>query len=257
MGPRLDVRNSDSMKKTITVHKGKSWTGFPIFVFLLVLSPFQSFSQQTEIGFGLGGFKYSGDLSRGINLRSIEPGGTVFFRNNISEAASFRVGLTAGGLSGSDAITPIDPAAEVRDASFDIFLFEVSTVFEYHFLKWRQEHTQVRWTPYLFGGLAIFGISGEDEKPAEYSNIQPSIPFGLGFKYVLNPKWYLGLEFGARKTFFDYLDNLSDGDAVIKNFDDGNHFDNDVYYYFGLSLTYSFYTIPCPTSPYKRNYRNR
>ena len=231
--------------------------GFSLFIFFFILSSSQSFSQETEIGFGLGGFKYSGDLSRGVNLRSIEPAGTVFFRNNISEPVSFRIGLTAGGLSGSDAETPIDPAAEARDASFDIFLFEVSTVFEYHFLKWRQEHTLVRWTPYLFGGMAIFGISGEDEKPSEYSNIQPSIPFGFGFKYVLNPKWYLGAEFGARKTFFDYLDNLSDGDPVIKNFDDGNRFDNDLYYYFGLSLTYSFYTIPCPTSPYKRNYRNR
>ncbi|MEQ9166212.1 MAG: DUF6089 family protein, partial [Fulvivirga sp.] len=110
-------------------------------------------------------------------------------------------------------------------------------------------------TPYLFGGLAIFGVSGMGDKPEEYSNIQPSIPFGLGFKYVLNPKWYMGLEFGARKTFFDYLDNVGPGDIVVKDYQYGNRFDNDHYFFIGLSMTYSFYTIPCPTSPYKKNYR--
>ncbi len=237
---------------------GRPFTGFPIFIFVfLFINSFSSFAQETEIGFGVGGLKYSGDLSRGISLKSINPAGTVFFRNNISDAVSFRIGLTGGRLAASDDRTPIDPFAENRDASFSIFLFEASTVFEYHFLKWRQEHTLIRWTPYLFGGIAIFGISGEGDKTAEYSNIQPAIPFGLGVKYILNPKWYLGAEFGARKTFFDYLDNLSDGDGTVKNFQSGNPFDNDAYYYLGISLTYSFYTIPCPTSPYKRNYRSR
>lgn len=235
---------------------GKLFKGFPIFVFILFTTTLVQ-AQQSEIGFGIGGFQYSGDLSRGININSINPGGTAFYRTNISEPVSFRLGITAGKLSASDERTPIDPAAVARDASFDIFLFEASTVFEYHFLKWRQPNGVLRWTPYLFGGLAIFGISGEGEKPEEYSNIQPSIPFGLGFKYVLNPKMYLGIEFGARKTFFDFLDNVSEGDGTIKNFDYGNGFDNDLYYYTGISLTYSFYTIPCPTSPYKKNYRRQ
>ena len=242
----------------ITSFKGKSCFGFPIFVLLLSVLFSSAKAQETEVGFGLGGFRYSGDLTRGVGLSSIKPAGTVFFRNNLSKAVSFRVGLTAGQMGASDERTPIDPFAVRRDASFDIFVFEVSTVFEYHFLKWRQEHTLIRWTPYLFGGLAIFGVSGEGEKTAEYSNIQPAIPFGLGIKYILNPKWYVGVEFGARKTFFDYLDNLSEGrGGTTKNFDNGNRFDNDAYYYIGLSLTYSFYTIPCPTSPYKRNYRSR
>ena len=237
--------------------KGKLLIGFPLFVLASLLFSKRIHAQETEIGFGVGGFRYSGEFVRGIGLGSINPAGTVFFRNNLSNAVSFRVSLTGGRLAGSDSQTTIDPFAEERDASFSIFLFEASAGFEYHFLKWRQEHTLVRWTPYLFAGLGIFGISGEGDKPEEYSNIQPSIPFGFGFKYVLNPKWYLGLEFGARKTFFDYLDNLSNGDGVIKNYQTGNRFDNDAYYYVGLSLTYSFYVIPCPTSPYKRNYRSR
>ena len=61
----------------------------------------------------------------------------------------------------------------------------------------------IRFTPYLFGGLGLFGISGAQNKTAEYSNVQGVIPFGVGFKYVVNPKWYMALEIGARKTTFD------------------------------------------------------
>lgn len=236
---------------------GNACRSLPIFAFICFCVFGTATAQETEIGFGLGGFKYSGDLSRGINIKSIKPAGTAFFRANMSKAVSFRVAATAGKLGASDEKTPIDPFAENRDASFDIFLFEISTVFEYHFLKWREESSMLRWTPYFFGGIAMFGISGESDKPVEYSNIQPSVPFGIGFKYVLNPKWYIGAEFGARKTFFDYLDNVSAGDGVIKDYQYGNKFDNDLYYYMGLSLTYSFYTIPCPTNPYKKNYRRR
>lgn len=244
------------MKNTISNISGKCRWTFPVFLFIC-FSTFNANAQETEIGFGLGGLKYSGDLSRGINIKSIKPAGTAFFRTNLSKTVSFRVAATAGKLGASDERTPIDPFAELRDASFDIFIFEASTVFEYHFLKWREESTQLRWTPYFFAGIAIFGISGESEKPVEYSNIQPSLPFGLGVKYVLNPKWYIGAEFGARKTFFDYIDNVSAGDGVIKDYQYGNKFDNDLYYYMGVSLTYSFYTIPCPASPYKKNYRRR
>lgn len=244
----LRERNSDSMLKLLNLRK-------VILLFSGVLFSISANCQETEVGFGIGGLKYFGDLSRGINFKSFKPAATAYFRTNLNDEVSFRLGLSGGKLGASDASTPIDIFASNRNASFDIFLFEVSTVFEYHFLNWRQENSIIRWTPYLFGGIGIVGISGMEDKPAEYSNIQPMIPFGAGIKYVLNPKWYVGLELGFRKTFFDYLDNLSDGDGVIKNYDYGNRFDNDHYLFLGLSLTYSFYTIPCPTSPYKKNYR--
>jgi hypothetical protein len=128
---------------------------------------------------------------------------------------------------------------------------EASTVMEYHFLNWRETKRFVRFTPYLFGGLGLFGISGNAEKTAEYSNVQAVIPFGVGVKYVYTPKWYFGLELGIRKTFFDYLDNVSAGDQRYKNFKYGNPNDNDVYYFLGISITRTFYDIPCPKNPYK------
>lgn len=217
--------------------------------FLFLLFSNIVIAQRSEVGFGLGTFNYTGDLIRSYNFKYSKPAATVFYRSNISKVVSFRAALTGGKIGASE--KPIDAFATRRNASFDLFLLEASTVMEYHFLNWRETKRFVRFTPYLFAGLGLFGISGDIEKNAEYSNVQASVPFGGGIKYVYNPKWYFSLEFGVRKTFFDYLDNISAGDPRTKNYQYGNPNDNDNYYFIGISVTRAFYTIPCPTNPYK------
>jgi hypothetical protein len=207
-------------------------------------------AQRSEVGFGLGTFNYTGDLARSYNFLNSKPAGTVFYRSNLSKVVSFRVSVTAGKIGATDK-RPVDAFAEQRNASFNLFLMELSTVVEYHFLNWRDNKHTIRFTPYLFGGLGLFGMTGNRSKPEEYSNVQGSIPFGLGVKYIYNPKWYFSLEFGPRKTFFDYLDNVSVGRQSNKNYQYGNPFDNDAYYFLGITLTHTFYDIPCPTNPYK------
>jgi Domain of unknown function (DUF6089) len=222
--------------------------------FLVIFSlttGFSQISQRSEVGIGLGTFNYTGDLVRSYNFEFSRPAATIFYRSNISKVVSFRASLTAGKLSGSDKSAPIDAFSVKRNASFDIFLAEVSGVYEYHFLDWRDARHKLRFTPYVFAGLGLFTISGVPSKTAEYSNVQLSIPFGAGMKYVLNPRYYLSLEFGVRKTFFDYLDNVSDGDLSAKNYQYGNKFDYDTYYFLGFTITRTFYDIPCPTNPYK------
>jgi hypothetical protein len=207
-------------------------------------------AQRSEIGFGIGTFNYTGDLARTYNFLNSKPAGTVFYRSNVSKVVSFRAALTAGKVGASDK-RPIDVFAQQRNASFNVFLMEASMVMEYHFLNWRDTKHILRYSPYLFGGLGLFGLSGNGNKTAEYSNVQGAIPFGVGIKYIVNPKWYVALEFGARKTFFDYLDNISVGNQSRKNYQYGNPFDNDAYYFLGISVTRTFYDIPCPTNPYK------
>lgn len=211
----------------------------------------QMLGQRSEIGFGLGTFNYTGDLVRSYNLAFSKPAATVFYRSNISKVVSARTSITAGKIGASDTRKPIDAFATARAASFDLFLLEASATFEYHFLDWRDSKRKLRFTPYLFAGAGLFGISGVQQKNAEYSNVQIAIPFGGGMKYVLNPKYYIAFEFGMRKTFFDYLDNISDGDPAFKNYQYGNFFDYDNYFFTGITLTYTFYDIPCPSSPYR------
>lgn len=207
-------------------------------------------AQRSELGFGIGTFNYTGDLIRNYNFKYSRPAATVLYRSNINRIVSFRAAITGGKVAASE--KPIDAFAAVRNASFDIFLLEGSVGFEYHFLNWKDSKVPMRFTPYLFGGLGLLGISGNDTKPAEYSNVQMAVPFGGGFKYIVNPRWYVAIEFGVRKTFFDYLDNVSDfKDQTQKNYRYGNPNDNDNYYFLGITLTRTFYDIPCPTNPYK------
>jgi hypothetical protein len=42
-----------------------------------------------------------------------------------------------------------------------------------------------------------------------YLLTQVAIPLGFGFKFKLNNRWSLGLEYGVRITFTDYLDDVS------------------------------------------------
>lgn len=208
-------------------------------------------SQRSELGFGIGTFTYTGDLARIYKFSNSRPAATVFYRANFSQVISFKTALTGGKISASDDRTPIDPFAVQRDASFNLFLIECSGTFEYHFLDWRDDKRRLRFTPFLFAGLGMFGISGVQTKNAEYSNVQLNLPFGVGMKYVVNPKWYLAFEIGIRKMFFDYLDNISDEDPSFKNYQYGNKYDNDNYYFTGFSITRTFYDIPCATNPYK------
>jgi hypothetical protein len=222
----------------------------PVFLFVAAFSAEAQLSQRSEAGVGFGTFNYTGDLVRFYNFRHSSPAGTIFYRNNISTVISFRAALTAGKLRASDNPKPIDAFGGARNASFNIFIVEGSAGFEYHFLDWRDTKRRLRFTPYLYSGICLFGMSGVPSKTAAYSNVQIAVPLSGGVKYVINPKWYAALEFGARFTGFDYLDNISDGNPSFKNFQYGNKFDNDVYYFLGLSITRTFYDIPCPRSPY-------
>jgi Domain of unknown function (DUF6089) len=224
-----------------------------IFLFLLACIPaFSQLSQKSEVGGGLGVFSYSGDLVRNFDFLSSKPAATFFYRRNLNKVVSFKIGATFGKIGASDRRRPIDVFATQRASSFNLTLMEVAGTFEYHFVDWRDDKRRLRITPYLFGGAGLFVFSGNKTKPTEYSNLQVCIPFGGGVKYVLNPKWYLSAEFGVRKTFFDYLDNVSGTDPSYKTFNTANAFDNDTYYFVGLSLTRTFYDIPCPVSPYKK-----
>jgi hypothetical protein len=59
---------------------------------------------------------------------------------------------------------------------------------------------------------------------------------------------HLSLE---HERHFDYLDNVSGGNQRVKEFKYGNPNTNDAYYFLGISITRTFYDIPCPRNPYK------
>lgn len=58
-------------------------------------------------------------------------------------------------------------------------------------------------------------LSTEGQQTAEYNDLkrysltQLAIPIGFGLKTYMNSRWMLTLEYGVRKTFTDYIDDVS------------------------------------------------
>lgn len=227
----------------------------PIFILLMGIT-FSVQAQKREIGGGIGALSYTGDLTRNVFANPIKFGGNVFYRFNMRDHISIKVSFLGGGLAGSDA-NPIDAFSVARASSFNIFLYEFATGIEYYFLDFRSKNAQINWSPYFYGGLGIFGMLGHQNKTATYSTVQMAVPLAFGIRYRATPKWSFAVEAGIRATFFDYVDNISEGDLFIKNYQYGNPNDNDKYYFAGVSLSYTFYSVECPTLPLKQGYRRR
>jgi len=199
-------------------------------------------AQIHEYGLGIGLITYAGDLSQST-FSNPNLGIQGIYRINFDKDIAFRLSLLYGKVEGSD--DGGDPFSALRMASFQRTILEGSAAFEYHFLDYKNEKSTIRWSPYLFAGLGFTKIFNLDRDTDKFSAIQTVLPFGIGIKQLIGKQFSAGLEFGARKTFFDELDGISDGDLIDKNFQYGNPNDKDWYHFFGISFSYILYKIPC------------
>ncbi|SMD35336.1 hypothetical protein SAMN04488029_2459 [Reichenbachiella faecimaris] len=218
-------------------------TKLPILSAFLLVQTF-CFAQRTEYGIALGGVSYAGDLYRGYEIANQSLGIQGLYRINFEKDVSFKMALLYGKVSGDDS-HPFDPLGEIRNTSFSRSFFEASATFEYHFLDYKNKNSTIKWTPYFFAGFGLTKFINLDESD-NFSSIQPVLPFGGGIKHLVGKQFSMAVEFGARKTFFDELDGISDGDVFDKtNTQFGNPNDKDWYHYFNISISYLIYKIPC------------
>jgi hypothetical protein len=211
---------------------------FIIFPFLSALG------QKIELGAGIGAFNYKGDIAPNVRLSFFKPGGSLFFRYNPNSALSLRAEI-AGGLIGANDAASDDPFQQARNMSFRTRIIEGSAVAEYNFLDYKDRRFAVNWTPYVFGVIGINSFK-PDVKTADYKTSGLVLPYGVGVKYQFKRPWNLGIEYGARKTFTDYLDNLGGDPVSTDKLAQGDPSTKDSYYFLRLSVTYTFYRIFCP-----------
>ncbi|MHA6250158.1 type IX secretion system protein PorG [Pontibacter sp. CAU 1760] len=215
----------------------------------------------SEIGVGIGGANYKGEIAPNYRFLNNQAALTVFYRHDMSDAITLR-----GGLMGShriindntfsdEAYADNRPLHAYRQAESKFSLLEASAVMEYNFLDYYDLSQKVRVSPYVFVGVAgllyniklqsdnpeLGGPGGMLDRPFD-TNIAVAVPFGVGVKYALSKHWNLGLEFGARKVLTDQLDYLFEEDP--KNL--ANPYDKDWYYYNGISISYTLYRTNCP-----------
>jgi hypothetical protein len=195
---------------------------------ILSLSVFFSFSQSVHVGLFGGISNYQGDLvDKPFVGRFMKPAVGLTVAYEVSDHFQLRGGFTYAGLEGDDKYNT-KTYLQDRNLNFKTSLTEFSVVGDLSLFNLYER----KWTPYVFGGVALFHFnpytedgSGQriylkplstegqglqqypDSKP--YSLTQLSLPFGGGFRYAISDDVRLGVEMGIRKTFTDYLDDLS------------------------------------------------
>jgi hypothetical protein len=196
------------------------------------LLPLLSFGQNWEIGAMIGGSNYAGDLTPSpLVLTETHPAGGAFLRYNVNKYFAIKGNVYYGRISGSDADATTARIVE-RNLSFRSDVLEVGANAEYNLGGYEAGSRKHRFAPYIFGGLAVFKFNPQAETPAgewvdlqplgtegqgttqynnrhKYSLAQISIPLGAGVKWNVGGAWTLGIEAGSRKTFTDYLDDVS------------------------------------------------
>ncbi|QMU26994.1 type IX secretion system protein PorG [Adhaeribacter radiodurans] len=210
----------------------------------------------SEIGGGIGGLVYKGEVAPNYRFQNNRPGVVLFYKKDISKPVTLKAHLMAGMLRAQDKDAEL-PVNTFRQANFKTNLVELSAGLEYNFLDYYNQKRRTRWTPYYFISFAAARFSNkvvlEDKytKPTESATVL-SIPTGIGFKYALSYNWNLGLEVGARKIIAkngDHLDYLQKKDYPELPYQElllTDPYDNDWYFYNGISISYTFYKLLCP-----------
>lgn len=182
-----------------------------------------------DVGLFLGGAYYIGDLNS-AHFYMTQPGVGVFYRFNYNYRVAFRGGFNFGTIQADDASTD-NPDQLERNLNFRSRVQELYTQAEFNFWEYKVGHKDFIFAPYIFAGLAVFhfdpmgnlnnqwielrDLATEGQKTSlnpktkPYKLYQPSIPFGLGFKLSVSKQITIGFEWGPRKTFTDYLDDVS------------------------------------------------
>ncbi|MCS6821020.1 MAG: DUF6089 family protein [Microscillaceae bacterium] len=233
-------------------------------IFLGSISEKYSYAQTHELGITAGLAHYKGELSPVIlNYRSVRPTFSGFYRFNFSNALSLRANLAYGRIGAKDS-SASDPFARARNHRFVTILLEVSGQLEYNFFNFRggSKKNPITFSPYLFGGVGITNFQSVTNIQPKYPTITASIPLGIGFKTVLKDNWNLGLEFGSRFTFTDYLDDVGvdvSGQVYTPRpaaYYTGNPKDRDMYFFTVVTLSYAFPDIgrACPIKLKRKDY---
>jgi hypothetical protein len=212
-----------------------------IFITLTILLPFVVFAQRSEVGIQGGISYYMGDLNPKGVFKFVQPAGGVFYRYNFTEHWAIRGNAILGWVYATDAESET-PAQIDRNLSFSSQVLEFSLYGELNFFRYTPGDMKHPISPYIFGGIALFKFNPKAEINGNQYELQPlgtegqgttfypdlkqyslttgSIPFGLGVKANISKRFSVGLEWGMRYTFTDFLDDASgvyaDPDIVLQ-----------------------------------------
>ena len=202
-----------------------------------------------SVGISLNAMNYFGDITpesdfTSLRLNSTRPSVAVNFTRKFTPRIYGRAALSWGRITGDDSksASPTESENEPRykrNLSFRNDIKELNLVGIFDLFENRRSYLRrPDFTPYAFAGVAVLhhnpkayyegnssgvptgwyelqplGTEGQyasgEGYPEPYKKVQFAIPFGLGVKYKLARSWDVAFEVTWRKTFTDYLDDVS------------------------------------------------
>ncbi len=200
-----------------------------LFFFTASFAQKEKVKKTHEVGIFIGCSFYIGDLNpTGYFGPLTQPAGGVLYRLNYNRRFSFKAGFNYGTIEGDDSKSN-SPSQQARNLSFKSYIHELAVEAEFNFLDYRTGNTKYPYSPYIFAGIAVFQFDPETQLGNQWIELEPlgtegqgtvggakkykltqiSIPFGFGMKFSMSKRICLGLEWGMRKTFTPYLDDVS------------------------------------------------
>ncbi len=201
-----------------------------------------------EFIIGIGASNFLGELGganevgtffvKDLEFKATKPSAQIGYRYKGSNRFAYKIGIYYQLLSGADNLTQ-EPYRNNRNLSFRSHVLELSGQLEFFFTKEQQGQRyniknakgmkSYNFQAYGFVGIGAFyfnpqakyGANWVDLQPlgtegqglpgakSKYSLVSVCIPYGLGVKDAINKEWSIGLEIGIRKTFTDYIDDVS------------------------------------------------
>jgi hypothetical protein len=277
---------------------------FWLMALLLLCNTHWVSAQENEFGIMGGAAQYLGDLNPRFSFKTARYNASMLYRYNFNPRMAFKLTLNYGMIAASDhKINTKDSYKYLRNLDFSSQIFAVEGTYEINFLPYILGSKKNRFTPYMYAGLGMFyynpttnfngqrikleqvGTEGQKNQNIDgnkgYSNYSVAIPFGGGFKFALNNNWSFLVDISSRRTFIDYMDDVS---KVYPDFNDdgfgyydpitgvniaelisdrsyelttqpigrvnqqrGTSKDNDRFNFYSIGITYTIRTSKCPT----------
>ena len=204
-----------------------------VFSILIINSLLASISlgQSREMGIMLGVMNYKGDLQKATFAdQNNLPGFGFLYRRSYSNHWAFKTAISYGHIKADDAQSD-DPFCKNRNLNFKTTILEGTGQFEFNFFPYQTANPSTLFTPYMSVGLSIFRFNPKAYYNGGYIDLQPlgtegqgtsanpdkdlykrtnlAFVFGGGFKWKIGRRWSVVLESVVRKTYTDYLDDVS------------------------------------------------
>lgn len=203
-----------------------------IAIILFVLLSLGAKSQSDDLGIFLGASYYTGDLNPyGHFNQNTNPAlGLVYRHNTRDNRMSFRLHGMYGKIEGYDHQSK-NEFRKNRDLNFSSEIFELGAIWEVNFFEYELGNTSRNYfSPFLFMGVAYYHFDPHGLLNDDWYELQPlgtegqnttansndyyklnqfSVPLGIGIKMNLSRTVGVAFEYGVRKTFTDYLDDVS------------------------------------------------